>query len=394
MREMFTNAKAFNQPIGSWNVSAVLDMYHLFRNANAFNQNIGGWNLLSVSNMGSFFNNANALSDTNKGLIHKTFSSNPNWTYDWSEFVVYEPITDANFQDAVNLWFSDEANATYTYGHIRDWNASLVTDMSEAFKDRTTFNEDISDWGVSSVENVESMFQGATTFNQPIGDWDISSVASLAWMFDGDWNFNQPINNWNTSSVVSLRNTFKRATAFDQSLENWDVSSVIEMLQTFYIASSFNQNLEDWNTSSVTNYSHSFHATNALSNTNKGHIHKTFSTNSNWPYEWSEFVVYEPITDANFQDAVNLWFSDEANATYTYGHIRDWNVSLVTDMSEAFLGIGRTSMKTSQPHGCTNMKNMFRGATAFNQSIGDWDVSNVTNMEKMFNDEQTGHRLL
>ena len=34
-------------------------------------------------------------------------------------------------------------------------------------------------------------------------------------------------------------------------------------------------------------------------------------------------MTYEPITDANFQDAVNLWFSDEANATYTYGHISD-----------------------------------------------------------------------
>ena len=69
--------------------------------------------------------------------------------------MVYEPITDANFQDAVNLWFSDEANATYTYGHISNWNVSLVTDMSEAFMDRTTFNENI---------------------NQPIGDWDVSAM--------------------------------------------------------------------------------------------------------------------------------------------------------------------------------------------------------------------------
>ena len=64
------------------------------------------------------------------------------------------PITDANFQDAVNLWFSDEANATATYGHIRDWNVSAVTNMSVAFKDRATFNEDISGWDVSSVTNM------------------------------------------------------------------------------------------------------------------------------------------------------------------------------------------------------------------------------------------------
>ena len=32
-----------------------------------------------------------------------------------------------------------------------------------------------------------------------------------------------------------------------------------------------------------------------------------------------------PITNANFTTAINLWFSDEANATRTYGHIRDVN---------------------------------------------------------------------
>ena len=68
------------------------------------------------------------------------------------------PITDANFTTAINLWFSDEANATATYGHIRDWSVSGVTNMAYAFKDRTTFNEDISGWGVSNVTDMSFMF--------------------------------------------------------------------------------------------------------------------------------------------------------------------------------------------------------------------------------------------
>ena len=52
-------------------------------------------------------------------------------------------LNDSNFQDAINLWFSDELNATWTYGHISDWNVSAVTDMTIAFKVRPIFNEDI-----------------------------------------------------------------------------------------------------------------------------------------------------------------------------------------------------------------------------------------------------------
>ena len=44
-------------------------------------------------------------------------------------------LNNSNFQTAVNLWFTNQAEAVSTYGHIRDWNTSAVTDMSNAFKD-------------------------------------------------------------------------------------------------------------------------------------------------------------------------------------------------------------------------------------------------------------------
>jgi hypothetical protein len=60
---------------------------------------------------------------------------------------------------------------------------------------------------------------------------------------------------------------------------------------------SFNQDLSDWNVSAVTNMTNIFVNANALSNANKGKIHSSFSTNSNWPYDWSAFVTTPPPDD-------------------------------------------------------------------------------------------------
>ena len=53
------------------------------------------------------------------------------------------PITDTNIHDAVDDWISDPTSAETTYGHIKDWDTSQVTDMKNLFLDKTTFNEDI-----------------------------------------------------------------------------------------------------------------------------------------------------------------------------------------------------------------------------------------------------------
>ena len=68
-------------------------------------------------------------------------------------------------------------------GPMPHWDVSAVTDMSEAFKDKDTFNADLSNWKVSSVENMPSIFDGASAFNQDISNWDVSSVTDMNRMF-------------------------------------------------------------------------------------------------------------------------------------------------------------------------------------------------------------------
>jgi surface protein len=48
MESMFYDAKAFNQPLDSWDTSAVVNMDYMFYFATAFDQLIGSWNISSL----------------------------------------------------------------------------------------------------------------------------------------------------------------------------------------------------------------------------------------------------------------------------------------------------------------------------------------------------------
>ena len=92
-------------------------------------------------------------------------------------------LTNTNIQNAVDLWISDEIEATKLYGPLSIWDISNVTNMNNLFKNKITFTLDISNWDVSNVTDMSNMFNGATNFNQDISNWDVSNVINISNMF-------------------------------------------------------------------------------------------------------------------------------------------------------------------------------------------------------------------
>ena len=183
--------------ISNWNVTAVSDMSELFKGKNTFNDDISNWDVSNVTNMTSMFDGATSFNTTNYDLLligwsaltlqsNVVFNMNSttkfssgaattargvltslpkSWTITDGGSVNYVFTTKTELQTAVDLWISDNAAAVITYGQINQWNVSAITDMSELFKGKNTFNDDISNWDVSNVTNMTSMFDGATSFN-------------------------------------------------------------------------------------------------------------------------------------------------------------------------------------------------------------------------------------
>ena len=146
---------------------------------------------------------------------------------------------------------------------------TFVNNMSELFKDNSSFNSDINFWDTSSVTTMNSIFENATAFNQDIGSWDVSKVTNMGQMFYMATAFNQNIGSWNTSNVTNMYAMFNKATAFNQNIGSWDASNVTNMYAMFNKATAFNQNLTGWCVTNISSEPTNFVINSALTEANK-----------------------------------------------------------------------------------------------------------------------------
>jgi len=103
------------------------------------------------------------------------------------------------------------------------------------------------------------------------------------------------------------------------------------------------------------------------------------------------FSIGDSEMDCKYRTEWYKWGNDLFHSCTQFNEdISSWDVSNVKNMNNMFAATG-SQMSFNQPIGIWDVSNvkdmssMFFGAESFNQDIGSWNVSNVTDMSEMFN---------
>jgi len=95
------------------------------------------------------------------------------------------------------------------------------------------------------------------------------------------------------------------------------------------------------------------------------------------------------IHNDNIHELLHAYFIDKNQLPIELRNlpIGEWDVSNITDMRELFLNIDifNESLNEWDVSKVTNMSSMFNGCSVFNQPLNNWNVSKVTDMSYMFN---------
>jgi hypothetical protein len=150
---------------------------------------------------------------------------------------------------------------------------------------RTALEAALDAWDASP-----SNAMGANVTYGPVGYWDVTAVSDLSDLFAGRASFDEPLG-WDTSSVTSMARLFSGASAFNQAL-SFDTRSVLSMDYMFLGARGFDQRLA-FDVSNVTSMLSMLDDT-ALGNCSKRLTEDTLSASTAWPYAWAAFGCPSP----------------------------------------------------------------------------------------------------
>ena len=410
MYNAFYGQRTFNDDLSKWDVSSVTDMSYMFRDAYIFNQPLNSWDVSSVTNIKYMFFEARAFDQ-------------PLDSWDVSSATNMDDMFYGShaFNQNINLWNVSNVTTMETmfYGAhsfnqpIDSWDVSSVTSMAYMFA-FNNFNQSLNSWDVSNVTNMFQMFYNSWSFNQPLNNWNVSNVTNMGSMFGGTESLNQPLDSWDVSNVTDMSNMFSFSDLMNlrgypsyPDPNQWSSYKPVQFLilppgkykfewpeiTTF---GGWNNMVDRPTTIEVSSNKEGSQSILTIQLyqkwvyfeyiPNEYNIYKSLISSTALsfivPYYNSSTNIYTldggsamgiayriaEINNSNIKELVRKWvdnpenpiFTEITNADYV-GHISDWDVSSVTDMSE-----------------------LFKDYTNFYANLENWFIYNVVNTERMF----------
>lgn len=445
MAGMFSECYGFDQPLAGWDTANVTDMSDMFYGANIFDQDLSGWDVSSVESY-SDFDTESALTPEHLPEFGAVSGGDdvpaPNPPLDPALAHVLRIDTEAEpdamgdgnrsitlgFEgDFLIDWgdgrFSTHSNHTYATAGIYEvrivGNIGLpVGDVdSRPIKDRNRYMiRDILQWGTGLVfDNMNAMFANSNPWLTMPTDGTkptFAPGASAYGAFYNVWGMNPDISNWDTSNITNMNKMFMFTSTFNQDLSGWDVSNV-----EFH---------EDFNSSSKLTPENI--PLFGLVNVIKPMLITVDTRVTTIPPQYMDEPFTYGVDPSNV--SINLWLdgnftvdwgdgtvNSDSSHTYATAGIYEVRISGIIDYTvdkngpPPFKGfitnvsdwgdleiingdvlLGFSSISTlplnSSPNfaaGATAL-GMLIGCANLNSPLSHWDVSNVTNMSRMFSE--------
>jgi len=196
------------------------------------------------------------------------------------------------------------------------------------------------------------------------------------------WSEYGSMPDWNMRLVTNMDNAFSGLATFNVDLSGWNTSQVTSMNSLFKGAAAFNQDISAWDISQVTSAKSMFSGASS------------FNQNlSSW--DASKLTIAEAMFEATsaFDSVLKDWNVSNLKTTrkmFTLSafdqDIGAWNTSKVTDMSDMFLGASLFNRDLSRwsTSEVTSMNSMFKNAPLFAYDVSEWSETKLVTSVEMF----------
>ena len=456
MSNMFSSAAVFDRPLNGWNVSSITDMSNMFYSAFAFNQSLNNWNVSDVTdmtdmfhtrlyqNLGSWYVVANATSIARNyvpGVVAEFSAQNAQLdghspTYgkgtsgDWEYFGITGSegnllsMTSAAAKDT--YYVNVTASGSSIFGNSNSWHTVKITvmddtispipilttdavmptdddsvpvsvDFGEAINAATFAASDVSVTGGTASElthlsgNRTFAFTltpdtaGQVTVSIPAG-----SITDLAGNANAISNTLQItiapglewfVTTWKTTADSNVITLPLNGTGIIIDWGDGDIATGISETATHRYADAGNHTVSISGGLEHIILNNTASASKLISIDQWGSTQWTSMKNA---FYGTANMVYKATDAPDLSDVHDM--SGMFRESSFNGNPSSWNVSQVTDMNRMF----HSTSKFNQPLNDWNVSQviyingMFFGASKFNQPLNDWNVSQVTDMSYMF----------